>query len=110
MEYKCRTGLDVDHFLHRPQTREHLLLARQVGVQKIVVFVNKVDAVDDPEMLELVELEMRELLSSRGFEGEETPIIFGSALCALEGRRPEIGTERMDELMTAVDTWIPTPE
>ncbi|KAJ5161482.1 Elongation factor Tu [Penicillium capsulatum] len=93
-----------------PQTREHLLLARQVGVQKIVVFVNKVDAVEDPEMLELVELEMRELLSTYGFEGEETPIIFGSALCALEARRPEIGTEKIDELMTAVDTWIPTPE
>ncbi|OQE23545.1 hypothetical protein PENSTE_c008G08165 [Penicillium steckii] len=93
-----------------PQTREHLLLARQVGVQKIVVFVNKVDAVEDPEMLELVELEMRELLSTYGFEGEETPIIFGSALCALEGRRPEIGTERIDALMDAVDTWIPTPE
>ncbi|KAJ5291376.1 Elongation factor Tu [Penicillium angulare] len=93
-----------------PQTREHLLLARQVGVQKIVVFVNKVDAVEDPEMLELVELEMRELLSTYGFEGEETPIVFGSALCALEGRRNDIGTERIDELMTAVDTWIPTPE
>ncbi|KAI9369269.1 P-loop containing nucleoside triphosphate hydrolase protein [Aspergillus egyptiacus] len=93
-----------------PQTREHLLLARQVGVQKIVVFVNKVDAVEDPEMLELVELEMRELLSTYGFEGEETPIIFGSALCALEGRRPDIGTERIDKLMEAVDTWIPTPE
>ena len=72
-----------------------MLLARQVGVQKIVVFVNKVDAVEDPEMLELVELEMRELLSTYGFEGEETPIIFGSALSALEGRRPEIGTEKM---------------
>lgn len=95
---------------NRPQTREHLLLARQVGVQKIVVFVNKVDAVDDPEMLELVELEMRELLSTYGFEGEETPIIFGSALCALEDRRPDIGAERIDALMTAVDTWIPTPE
>ncbi|KAJ5224693.1 Elongation factor Tu [Penicillium citrinum] len=93
-----------------PQTREHLLLARQVGVQKIVVFVNKVDAVEDPEMLELVELEMRELLSTYGFEGEETPIIFGSALCALEDRRPDIGTERIDALMEAVDTWIPTPE
>ncbi|KAJ5097301.1 Elongation factor Tu [Penicillium angulare] len=93
-----------------PQTREHLLLARQVGVQKIVVFVNKVDAVEDPEMLELVELEMRELLSTYGFEGEETPIVFGSALCALEGRRNDIGTERIDELMNAVDTWIPTPE
>ncbi|KAJ5795762.1 uncharacterized protein N7518_004302 [Penicillium psychrosexuale] len=93
-----------------PQTREHLLLARQVGVQKIVVFVNKVDAVEDPEMLELVELEMRELLSSYGFEGEETPIVFGSALCALEDRRPEIGTEQIEKLMHAVDTWIPTPE
>ncbi|KAJ6109447.1 Elongation factor Tu [Penicillium sp. IBT 16267x] len=76
-----------------PQTREHLLLARQVGVQKIVVFVNKVDVVEDPEMLELVELEMRELLTTYGFEGEETPIIFGS----------------IDNLMKAVDTWIPTP-
>lgn len=87
-----------------------MLLARQVGVQKIVVFVNKVDAVEDPEMLELVELEMRELLSSYGFEGEETPIIFGSALCALEERRPEIGNEQIEKLMKAVDTWIPTPE
>ena len=95
---------------NRPQTREHLLLARQVGVQKIVVFGNKVDAVEDPEMLELVELEMRELLSSYGFEGEETPIIFGSALCALEGRRPDIGTERIDQLLESVDTWIPTPQ
>uniref|UniRef100_A0A093XNZ1 Elongation factor Tu n=1 Tax=Talaromyces marneffei PM1 TaxID=1077442 RepID=A0A093XNZ1_TALMA len=93
-----------------PQTREHLLLARQVGVQKIVVFVNKVDAVEDPEMLELVELEMRELLTTYGFEGEETPIIFGSALCALEGRKPEIGEQKIDELMNAVDTWIPTPQ
>jgi elongation factor Tu len=93
-----------------PQTREHLLLARQVGVQKIVVFVNKVDAVEDPEMLELVELEMRDLLTTYGFEGEETPIIFGSALCALEGRRPEIGESKIDELMNAVDTWIPTPQ
>ncbi|KAJ5664083.1 Elongation factor Tu [Penicillium longicatenatum] len=92
-----------------PQTREHLLLARQVGVQKIVVFVNKVDVVEDPEMLELVELEMRELLTTYGFEGEETPIIFGSALCALEDRRPEIGTQQIDKLMEAVDTWIPTP-
>ncbi|CEN62775.1 P-loop containing nucleoside triphosphate hydrolase protein [Aspergillus pseudodeflectus] len=93
-----------------PQTREHLLLARQVGVQRLVVFVNKVDAVDDPEMLELVELEMRELLGTYGFEGEETPIIFGSALCALEDRRPDIGAERIDQLLEAVDTWIPTPE
>ena len=92
-----------------PQTREHLLLARQVGVQKIVVFVNKVDAVEDPEMLELVEMEMRELLSSYGFEGDETPIVMGSALCSLEGRKPEIGETKIDELLEAVDTWIPTP-
>lgn len=93
-----------------PQTREHLLLARQVGVQRIVVFVNKVDALEDPEMLELVEMEMRELLNTYGFDGDETPIILGSALCALEERRPEIGTEKIDELLKAVDTWIPTPE
>jgi elongation factor Tu len=93
----------------RPQTREHLLLARQVGVQKIVVFVNKVDALEDPEMLELVEMEMRELLSTYGFEGDETPIILGSALCALEGRRPELGIEKVNELLKAVDTWIPEP-
>lgn len=93
-----------------PQTREHLLLARQVGVQKIVVFVNKVDALEDPEMLELVEMEMRELLSTYGFEGDETPVIMGSALCALDGRRPEIGEQKVDELMKAVDEWIPTPQ
>jgi len=93
-----------------PQTREHLLLARQVGVQKIVVFVNKVDAVEDKEMLELVEMEMRELLSTYGFEGDETPIIMGSALCALEGRQPEIGEQKIDELLNAVDEWIPVPE
>lgn len=93
-----------------PQTREHLLLARQVGVKRIVVFVNKVDAIEDKEMLELVEMEMRELLSSYGFEGDDTPIVLGSALCALEGRQPEIGQEKIDELLQAVDTWIPTPE
>ena len=93
-----------------PQTREHLLLARQVGVQKIVVFVNKVDALEDPEMLELVEMEMRELLTTYGFEGDDTPIILGSALCALDGRRPEIGEQKIDELLAAVDTWIPTPQ
>ena len=93
-----------------PQTREHLLLARQVGVKRIVVFVNKVDAVEDKEMLELVEMEMRELLSSYGFEGDETPIIMGSALCAIEGRQPEIGSTKIDGLLEAVDTWIPTPE
>ena len=93
-----------------PQTREHLLLARQVGVQKIVVFVNKVDALEDPEMLELVEMEMRELLTTYGFEGDTTPVILGSALCALEGRRPEIGESKIDELLKAVDEWIPTPQ
>jgi elongation factor Tu len=93
-----------------PQTREHLLLARQVGVQNIVVFVNKVDVIEDPEMLELVEMEMRELLSQYGFDGDETPIIMGSALCALEGKRPDIGAEKIDALMKAVDEWIPTPQ
>jgi elongation factor Tu len=93
-----------------PQTREHLLLARQVGVQKIVVFVNKVDAIEDKEMLELVEMEMRELLTSYGFEGDDTPIVMGSALCALEGRQPEIGETKIDELLAAVDEWIPTPQ
>ncbi|KAE9965761.1 translation elongation factor Tu [Venturia inaequalis] len=92
-----------------PQTREHLLLARQVGVQRIVVFVNKVDAIEDPEMLELVEMEMRELLSTYGFEGDDTPIVLGSALCALEGRKQEIGETKIDELLAAVDEWIPTP-
>ncbi|KAI6359716.1 translation elongation factor Tu [Pyricularia grisea] len=93
-----------------PQTREHLLLARQIGIQKIVVFVNKVDALDDPEMLELVEMEMRELLNSYGFAGDDTPVIMGSALCALNDKRPEIGQQKIDELLEAVDTWIPTPE
>lgn len=93
-----------------PQTREHLLLARQVGVQKIVVFVNKVDAVDDPEMLELVEMEMRELLSTYGFEGDETPVIMGSALMAMQNQKPEIGANKIDELLAAVDEWIPTPK
>lgn len=93
-----------------PQTREHLLLARQVGVQRIVVFVNKVDVIDDPEMLELVEMEMRELLTTYGFDGDETPVIMGSALCALENKRPEIGVQKVDELLKAVDDWIPTPQ
>lgn len=93
-----------------PQTREHLLLARQVGVKKIVVFVNKVDVIDDPEMLELVEMEMRSLLSQYGFEGDDTPIILGSALCALDGKRPEIGAEKIDELLQSVDSWIETPQ
>ena len=93
-----------------PQTREHLLLARQVGIQKVIVFVNKVDALQDKEMLELVEMEMRELLSTYGFEGDDTPVILGSALCSIEGKQPEIGEQKIDELMTAIDTWIPTPQ
>jgi len=93
-----------------PQTREHLLLARQVGVQRIVVFVNKIDAIEDPEMLELVEMEMRELLTTYGFDGDNTPVIMGSALCALEGKKPEIGQQRIDKLLEAVDEWIPTPQ
>ena len=72
--------------------------------------MNKVDAIEDTEMLELVEMEMRELLTTYGFEGDETPIIMGSALCALEGRKPDIGEEKIDELLQAVDTWIPTPQ
>lgn len=93
-----------------PQTREHLLLARQVGIEYVVVFVNKVDAVDDPEMLELVEMEMRELLTSYGFDGEHTPVVMGSALCALEGRSPDIGVNKIKDLLQAVDEWIPTPK
>ncbi|KAJ1915050.1 translation elongation factor Tu [Mycoemilia scoparia] len=93
-----------------PQTREHLLLAEQVGIKNLVVFVNKVDAIDDPEMLELVDMEMRELLTQYHFDGDNTPIITGSALCALEGRKPEIGLEAIKKLMQAVDSWIPTPE
>ena len=92
-----------------PQTREHLLLARQVGMQKLVIFINKVDAVDDPEMLELVEMEMRDLLTQYGFDGENTPIIKGSALCALNGTKPEIGVGAIKELMNAVDTWLDQP-
>jgi elongation factor Tu len=93
-----------------PQTREHLLLARQVGVGALVVFVNKVDMVDDKEMLELVEMEMRELLGSYGFDAEKTPIVMGSALCALEGRNPEIGAESIQKLLDAVDEHIPLPQ
>lgn len=92
-----------------PQTREHLLLAKQVGVDKLVVFINKVDMVDDKEMLELVEMEMRDLLGTYGFDGENTPIIMGSALAALEGKTPEIGEQAIEKLMAAVDEHIPTP-
>jgi len=93
-----------------PQTREHILLARQVGVPAIVVFLNKVDQVDDEELLELVDMEVRELLSSYEFPGDDIPIIKGSALAALEGRDPEIGENAVRELMAAVDTYIPQPE
>jgi len=93
-----------------PQTREHILLARQVGVPALVVFMNKVDQVDDEELLELVEMEIRELLTSYDFPGDDIPIIAGSALAALEGRDPEIGENKIKELMDAVDTYIPQPE
>ncbi|MGI9350964.1 MAG: elongation factor Tu [Rhizobiaceae bacterium] len=93
-----------------PQTREHILLARQVGVPAVVVFLNKVDQVDDEELLELVDMEVRELLSSYEFPGDDTPIIKGSALAAMEGRDPEIGENAIRELMAQVDTFIPQPE
>ena len=92
-----------------PQTREHILLARQVGVPAIVVFLNKVDQVDDEELLELVEMEIRELLSSYDFPGDDIPIVAGSALAALEGKNPEIGRDKVLELMNQVDEYIPTP-
>jgi elongation factor Tu len=93
-----------------PQTREHILLARQVGVPALVVFMNKVDMVDDPELLDLVELEVRELLSKYDFPGDDIPIVKGSALCALEDRSPEIGEEAVLKLMAEVDRYIPQPE
>jgi len=93
-----------------PQTREHILLGRQVGIPKMVVFMNKVDQVDDEELLELVEMEIRELLSSYDYPGDDIPIVAGSALAALEGRDPEIGEQKIAELMQAVDDYIDTPE
>ena len=93
-----------------PQTREHILLARQVGVPQLVVYLNKVDQVDDEEILELVELEVRELLSEYGFDGDDIPIVKGSALAALEGRDPEIGENSIKALMEAVDSYIPQPD
>jgi len=93
-----------------PQTREHILLARQVGVPALVVYMNKVDQVDDEELLELVEMEIRELLSSYDFPGDDIPVIKGSALAALEGRDEEIGKNSILELMKAVDEYIPTPD
>ncbi|MEO1328256.1 MAG: elongation factor Tu [Pseudomonadota bacterium] len=93
-----------------PQTREHILLARQVGVPALVVFLNKVDQVDDEELLELVEMEVRELLSSYDFPGDDIPIVAGSALAAVEGRDESIGKEKIIALMEAVDESIPTPD
>jgi elongation factor Tu len=93
-----------------PQTKEHILLAKQVGVPTMVVFLNKVDQLDDPELLELVELEIREELSKRDFDGDNIPIIPGSALAALEGRDDAIGKDAILKLMAAVDEWIPQPE
>jgi elongation factor Tu len=93
-----------------PQTREHILLARQVGVPYIVVYLNKVDMVDDPELLELVELEVRELLSSYEFPGQEIPVVRGSALKALEGDKGELGEPSILKLMEAVDSYVPTPK
>jgi elongation factor Tu len=93
-----------------PQTREHILLARQVGVPSLVVFMNKIDMVDDAELVELVEMEIRELLSSYEFPGDDIPVIKGSALAALEGKTPEIGETQVRALMDAVDSYIPQPE
>ncbi len=93
-----------------PQTREHILLGRQVGIPTMVVFMNKVDMVDDSELLDLVELEIRELLSKYEYPGEEIPVIKGSALMALENKRPEIGRESILKLMAEVDRYIPIPE
>ena len=92
-----------------PQTREHLLLARQVGIKKLVVFINKVDMVHDEEMLALVDMEMRDLLSTYNFDGEKTPIVMGSALAALEGRDEEIGKNKILELIQACDNWLDVP-
>ena len=93
-----------------PQTREHILLARQVGVPSLVVYLNKVDQVDDEELLELVEMEVRELLSEYDFPGDDIPIVAGSALAALEGRDDDIGKESIGKLMAAVDEYIPQPD
>ena len=93
-----------------PQTREHIVLARQVGVPALVVFLNKVDQVDDPELIDLVEMEVRELLSKYDFPGDDVPIVRGSALCALEDKDPEKGEEAILKLMDAVDEYIPQPE
>ena len=93
-----------------PQTREHILLARQVGVPRIVVFLNKADMVDDPELLGLVEMEVRDLLTSYGFPGDETPVVTGSALKALQGDKTEIGVDAVLKLVAAMDEYFPIPE
>ena len=93
-----------------PQTREHIVLAGQVGVPKLVIFLNKVDMVDDEEMLELVEMEIRELLSKYGYDGDNTPIIRGSALAALEAKTPDLGEKAIEALMKQVDEYIPLPK
>ncbi|MDB5296602.1 MAG: tufA [Phycisphaerales bacterium] len=93
-----------------PQTREHILLARQVGVPKIVVFLNKIDLVDDPELLELVEMEVRELLSKYGFPGDDTPIIKGSSKPALDNPKDDVATKPIDELVKSLDDYVPIPQ
>ncbi|MDR2681650.1 MAG: elongation factor Tu [Holosporaceae bacterium] len=93
-----------------PQTKEHILLARQVGVPALVVFINKVDMVDDPDMLELVEMEIKETLAKYNFPADDIPIIKGSALCALEGKNDEVGKNKVIELMDAIDAYIPQPD
>ena len=92
-----------------PQTREHIVLAKQIGIEHIVVFINKCDTVDD-EMIELVEMEVREELSMYGYDGDEIPVIAGSALCEIENTQTELGRERILELIEAVDTNVPEPE
>ena len=92
-----------------PQTREHILLARQVGIPKIVVYLNKCDLANDPELLELVEMEIRELLSANDFDGDNAPIIRGSAVSALEGKNDGLGKESIDALLKALDEYIPLP-
>ncbi|KAI9526432.1 hypothetical protein NQZ68_039643 [Dissostichus eleginoides] len=93
-----------------PQTREHILLARQIGVEHVVVFINKADVVDDKEMLELVEIEIRELLTEFGYDGDNAPVVIGSALCALENREPELGVNAVLNLLEKVDEYIPLPK
>lgn len=92
-----------------PQTKEHLRLARIIGIKYLVIFINKVDAIADLELLSLVEMEMRELLTQYGFDGQKVPFIKGSALCALEGKNPEIGEQKIEELLSTIDAYIPNP-